>query len=897
MPDSFPIKLGVSPRCVRFENVAGQPEGRVFGYVSKGVDLTDGGSFYVVEFDSTDRTRVRLIAYADKYGRMFSCDDVLVAPPARTPTLYLATYADSDHSTGVVFACDASGKDQVVGSYACKNPEEDGPYRMERYERPSLLDTAALDSWLEYADFLARLYLTFVTFADAVEAARPFDLGAVFARLNTADPFDAVNKEVLEAEASWGESLDSGAGIERFLVHELRDAGIMGKSAADFAVELEDGFESVPNVRMVRTKKYADTFYLDFSYLNAEGILMENGLLEALPEACEARESFLRTEAALNRFLLLVDYLESTDGGLLRATEGVCAQTDRWLVDRICLQAPDIAKAPMLRSRWEKHVAFARAGESLRLPYRLGYEFCSSVDGIRFGLDVSCPTAFTMPSSSWSQETGLFLPASTADRNGAEARYAAHAAILMASLAFSVSSDVEEAYVNCLRGGMASDVVVSGCIRRARFEELLKREESDRSVKDPFAFLRECGVDFRFGEEFSLESISSCFERGKGTFGHAYEESIDRDFTPFSEMARDMTGVARPKDLGIFENRGRAHYADELSEALDKGVPAALECLKGIHDRTEDITLRRICLTLMEGFESGQLGEHSYLETKEALVDPYGLKAPMARATAFLRADDESHALEALNELLAKTESLEGFVDTASTCYRYFDSYETRFMYALHCRDDSQGRRVLPLPDEVYLVHDALSQVYSMSLSASDQALDHAKRCIELAPSRAQSYLRAARAYFVRGEFQSEVDMCCQALRVAWQTSDAALCWYWMGFAFWKLERYDAAAACYTKCANLRSAMADQAMVEFGELVESVKGLQRRTESQGNEILVAEGVPVDALEENGRKLLDLAKESIDSGCVSLGCVMAISGMRIIRDDALLPVVRSFSDFE
>ena len=79
--------------------------------------------------------------------------------------------------------------------------------------------------------------------------------------------------------------------------------------------------------------------------------------------------------------------------------------------------------------------------------------------------------------------------------------------------------------------------------------------------------------------------------------------------------------------------------------------------------------------------------------------------------------------------------------------------------------------------------------------------------------------------------------------------------------------------------------------------LESVKGLQRRTESQGNEILAAEGVPVDALEENGRKMLDLAKESIDSGSVSLGCVMAISGMRIIRDDALLPVVRSFSDFQ
>ena len=39
---------------------------------------------------------------------------------------------------GGKFACDANGKDQVVGSYACKDPEEDGPYRMDRYERPSL---------------------------------------------------------------------------------------------------------------------------------------------------------------------------------------------------------------------------------------------------------------------------------------------------------------------------------------------------------------------------------------------------------------------------------------------------------------------------------------------------------------------------------------------------------------------------------------------------------------------------------------------------------------------------------------------------------------------------------------------------------------------------------------
>ncbi|MFR4804362.1 MAG: hypothetical protein ACLT98_14220 [Eggerthellaceae bacterium] len=255
----------------------------------------------------------------------------------------------------------------------------------------------------------------------------------------------------------------------------------------------------------------------------------------------------MRTEAALNRFLLLVDYLESTDGVFLRATEGVCAQTDRWLIDRICLQAPDITKAPLLRSRWEKHVAFARAGESLRLPYRLGYEFCSSADGIRFGLDVSCPTASTMPSSAWSQETGLFLPASAADRNGAEARYAAHAAILMASLAFSVSSDVEEAHVNCLRGGgvrrggvrlhstRASRSCSNGRNRTARS----KTRSLPERMRRRFPLWRRV-----FLELFRLASA------GEGVFGNTYEASIDRDFTPFSEAARDRR-ASSPKDLGI----------------------------------------------------------------------------------------------------------------------------------------------------------------------------------------------------------------------------------------------------------------------------------------------------------------------------------------------------------
>ncbi|MFR4804361.1 MAG: hypothetical protein ACLT98_14215 [Eggerthellaceae bacterium] len=50
----------------------------------------------------------------------------------------------------------------------------------------------------------------------------------------------------------------------------------------------------MPNVRMVRTKKYADTFYLDFSYLNAEGILVETGFLRRCRGAKPASRSCAR---------------------------------------------------------------------------------------------------------------------------------------------------------------------------------------------------------------------------------------------------------------------------------------------------------------------------------------------------------------------------------------------------------------------------------------------------------------------------------------------------------------------------------------------------------------------------------------------------------------------------
>ena len=365
------------------------------------------------------------------------------------------------------------------------------------------------------------------------------------------------------------------------------------------------------------------------------------------------------------------------------------------------------------------------------------------------------------------------------------------------------------------------------------------------------------------------------------------------DTTPFNEKARDMLHVDCPMRMSIFEDGQRRAYADEVSAALDGGVENAELTLKQIHDRTEDLLVRDICTRLLAAFSEGTLGETSFLEVKEAFMDAYGLKPAMMRASSLMR-DDDPAAIGLLEELAAQGDAIDGFNDTSRVCYRYFDSYETRAIYAKRCLDDAKGRIVNPLADEVFLAHDSLAQELTTTITGADEALRHAQCCIELSPARAYSYLRAARAYFMKDDYENEVKMCCKALEVTWRADDAGLAFYWLAYSFWKLEKYDAAVACYKRCSMLNSYMAAEAKTELDELLSSVKGLKRHSVEEDEAILEALGVPLNALTENAEFLLAAAKETIDSSAVSLGCIFAAAGVRISRDDAIVPALRALN---
>ena len=134
--------------------------------------------------------------------------------------------------------------------------------------------------------------------------------------------------------------------------------------------------------------------------------------------------------------------------------------------------------------------------------------------------------------------------------------------------------------------------------------------------------------------------------------------------------------------------------------------------------------------------------------------------------------------------------------------------------------------------------------------------------------------------------------MCIKALELAWNPEDAGLAFYWLAFAYWKMNRFELAVACYRRCIALGSQMADQAAEECAELVEGVKGLQRHSALKEREIMIEAGIPYDALHENAEYLLKIAEEAVDSNSDALGTVLASSALRVIRDDALLPTIRS-----
>lgn len=853
--------------------LAWTPEGRKFGYVTHGLPMPAEGSCYVVE--KTAPRHVRVIAYVDLFGRAFSCAEPTKVPPARTPDLTFSEYADKNDGTGCIEMNAANGTFRAGEFKAVSSRSYDivsGSVSM-----------GAPRKGLSYAEAVTTAYLSCHEMpkiaGEPIVACGP---ETVFDILKRADVFTATRQISRLFEDISGSRFQRPAGLLAYLLGMLKAGGYdeidplslprrMPKTEQDPAI--------LPSldVRLARTRSYANLFYLGF---DSDAVTPEGRL------------ALLGLESVLNRFLLVGEALDA-DGRALLATQEECCALDRSLIEGASAQARALfADASAGRkaapedsdSEWDVRRWFCEACERMRLPYRFSYRFRVRTDRQAIGVEVSCPPETLMPHLK-PADHGDVAPSTEEERNAMQASYARSVAEIALCVAFANSASLDSATVDVIKDVPGRDRILSVRTDRASFESALTAAEKEGGSlverlerREVFVKNGRLGVVGAFRD---LEGEELCpIER------HKNPETDERALCDTTGL---LHGARKIEDLGINEGAERAKVAESVASVLKlAGNGAAIARLKDIHDRSEDLTLRSVCTKAELAISQNALGEDPSRTIADIFADAWGLRAMRIHASALAEQDSVS-ARETLEQIVLLSQADGSFDDTESVRHRYFDSYASRVLFAVH---DDDPRTVEALPDEIFAAHHGLAQLLHDSFDDQDVALEHAKHCIEIAPTVSAGYLSLARTYFLSGDRSSQIETLVDMLRIAWNPSDAALGLYWLAYAIWHDGRPEVGASCYLQAIKLDPTIQEIAARELDELLKQNPGLAYPGLDGSVGTLLEAGIPIDALQRNAEVLIDAAKIAADSGNLSLASSLLSSGLRSVRDDAMYPLLDS-----
>ncbi|WP_350455230.1 tetratricopeptide repeat protein [Slackia heliotrinireducens] len=897
-PADYPYKL---PFLTRFEYVDGAPlapDGGQWGTLYGGnCPLPQNGYRYIAIRNPQNQKQVRIVGYADMNGRAFDCDEPTTMPPAKEARITLTHYTDKP-GMGAVIALLPDNKKTILAHFVITGSSkamfnfENGLYGSNA-PRPMTYTEAVVASFVK----LKTEPISVAQEASSTPPAAhrgPFDPDLFDRMIMKGGLFEGVRGyvESLRQKAVGPEAL---TGFEAWALQVLTEEGVADASEIDFIGTTKDGKPAMLEGGIIRTSRHADLFYLDYVFKTEDGEVTENGTWLADPSLRHYREQMWGIEGALNRILILKDYSATEEfktayGSLESLTVGQCSQMDKWLIDRIALNAADPTKPHLKLSRWAGRLSFAELSENVRMPYRAYYDFRTTKDGSSIVVNAQSPSIGSLPKSRWDEADGQFVKTSFEEQVAAEARYAAHLAIVHGCNAFASSPTFDIAVVNIFRCG-TDDVVTSVVFDRSTFTEAYA-EQAKGGFANPFGFLKLFGHAYAFDSEDRLAKVEPYATFADARFANDYDAPAEDLSTELPARLQSLLHARTLGDICIDEKLQRADVAEELLRLLDCDSDAAARYARDVIETSTDPLTRSLCSQVAEQIDAGLLGPESYLEVKTAFDDPFSFESDATRARAMARAGDIK-AVNTMEDIVARERSLDAYKDTDTECYRAFTDHADRCLYELRCADDAKGRKVKPYPADLMYVHDNLAHMLMESAGASDESIVHALITIDEAPSSTLGYKTASRIYAAENDFENARYMCCKALSMTCSLEDYQLCLYWLAFAFLQTEHYEEAAACYRKAIQIGGPFTAYAEKEYGDLVEKVKGIRRRSFEENDELLRAAGVPIDQVEENIDFLFDCAVEFINHGHDEQGRVLLAHVSSIRRDDAFSMAVRSF----
>jgi hypothetical protein len=712
-----------------------------------------GGGMYVVKLadaEKPDAERLELgfsfEAYIDLFGRVFSCDGPLEAPPARRPDVEIAHFPEQ-------------GGGESNGGYVYVRDNVDGPARaVAEYQMENRL-YSLVGGWydfgehaqgLPYSQVLARAYLAF--------SHRP-SLGApLVPALGVDKLLDGVSSE--KPLAGLYDLVDSVRAAELdpqlhapalvdVLVDNLERAGLLSVRAR----RVPDGA-----VRMVKSTSYAHTRYL--SRADETSFLLASELWGI--------------EAAMNRFTFVADALGDDAAS---ASEELCREADALLFELTATQkatgeAPVGVAAGGRGGDWDMRCRIACMIEQLRLPMRVGIEFRYDVAAGQAVFSLMAPGPNLMPAGSGEQAVGAADPAdavafaaddvASADalatkparpKTSADAArtYAMSVALLLASNTFSlhdtvngvrviasplveeaqpeaapvlgdlqcdlpsesgeeVAPEVEELSDSDAAAGAtaSSDAVAAPDEPAAAIDQPANESANSHVNSSPNQPISYFDVEFPRDLWESLAHFSAyrsgdpkpAFDAAGAQFDiPKVELPTDATMRPVFEAWRSPAAATLPPDaqlaLGAHDVRDLDIEYDTVYRSMAENVA---DELAGVESATEAIRVVRTfsdqavsdhdergataCARLMKALAEGTLEASDQNAVVSRFLGDDRCLVALGRARSLAQSSPDQ-AVQVLADAISETRLIDGVVDGGEVAYRYFDSYANRIVYNL----------------------------------------------------------------------------------------------------------------------------------------------------------------------------------------------------------------------
>lgn len=508
---------------------------------------------------------------------------------------------------------------------------------------------------------------------------------------------------------------------------------------------------------------------LDLRWLNSTGMFWTNFNGQEVGE--EGRRLVLRTESALSRLALVAQKMEQESGSrsVGSFTEAQLSAFDDEALRSVADAAGEFFNCSQESNdllsfhgvtgerggNWDLSTRFAKAAESVVLPYRLEYRFIADAQTSTISVKISLPCPEDFPHSRFDAAEGKWVDC-TAELAAQAAAYALRLVVLVAACAFGCSIGISRVVVTGYDGSLEGTPLISMDFARMAFSLTALEAAKDGRLKGRpgapqpaqlLGLLHCSNQAVQLGEDGRLQPIEPL------------EVELSVPAAPLTDDTREL-----PEELqGLFQ----ATRACEL-DVISPQDQELLARYRAIMDERDDSLL----------LAAAQL-EEIVAQTKEAD------DARLAQAREASAAPDKVNLL-------------------------YCENVFCRFLTSLANPDPAV--RFCRMSDVGYGARSALVDI-NRDMGDSESAESLCQEMLELAPTSTSPYMDLINTYANQENYEAVVEVCKKALEFAVVRSDISLLYYRLGYAFWRTGQYVPALAAYDRVAKdspFASAMEDE---------------------------------------------------------------------------------------